>query len=77
MQTVEDKNGDTWQVAVSKESYGTLFLLFCRTQDNVCRRYMVTEETLLSAEQALSNMPRAVLLEKLAAAETFDHRDIN
>ncbi|HET9679031.1 MAG TPA: hypothetical protein VFP95_00550 [Gammaproteobacteria bacterium] len=69
MRTVEDHQGASWQVAVSKESYGALFLLFCRDSDNQCRRYIVNEETLLQAEQALVNMTQTALQDALSEAE--------
>ncbi len=68
MRSIEDHNGVTWDVAVGKESYGAMVLLFFRRRDNDIRRLPIEVGSRLEAERLLRTMSDEALALKLETA---------
>jgi hypothetical protein len=69
MRTIEQADGTVWDVAVGKESYSGLVLLFTpRRGAGVWRRAMPEWSTHAEAEDALRGMEDAILHDLLAEA---------
>jgi hypothetical protein len=69
MRTIEQADGTVWDVAVGKESYSGLVLLFTpRRGAGVWRRAMPEWSTQPEAEDALRTMEAALLHDLLAEA---------
>lgn len=69
MRTIEDRSGAAWDVAVGKESYGTMVLLFSRRGARNVRRITVDAISRMQAETLLRELSTVALLEKLDHAE--------
>jgi hypothetical protein len=56
MRSFVDDAGRRWQVMLGKESWGTLVLLFTRTDDVETRTSVLSAETMLAANAELDAM---------------------
>ena len=68
MRSIEDHAGVTWDVAVGKESYGSMVLLFSRRGQREVRRVSIAASSRLQAERMLHDFDRDALRSKLDAA---------
>lgn len=68
MRSILDQAGVTWDVAVGKESYGNMVLLFSRRDHEEIRRAEIGANSRLEAERMLSAFDLDSLRAKLAAA---------
>lgn len=68
MRTINDPAGEAWDVAVGKESYGTMVLLFSRRGAPEVLRLPVDANSRLEAERLLQALSVGALREKLEQA---------
>ncbi len=68
MRSIDDSAGVTWDVAVGKESYGSMVLLFSRRGSREMRRVSIEANSRLEAERMLSAYDAQALRSKLDAA---------
>lgn len=71
MRSIQDLAGATWDVAVGKESYGSMVLLFSRLGNEEVRRCAIEASSRLEAERMLSAFSLETLRSKLSAANTL------
>jgi len=67
MRSFVDERGERWEVAVGKESYGNLVLLF--TSGDRIRRLVLAATSRLEAEGELVSLSEVELRARLASAE--------
>jgi hypothetical protein len=68
MRSILDQAGITWDVAVGKESYGNMVLLFSRRDHEEVRRVEIGAKSRLEAERMLRALDPDALRSKLSAA---------
>lgn len=71
MRTVTDEAGRVWDVAVGKESWGTLVLLFSSRNGEPPRRFVLGVDTAFDASRELASLTEAELRERLASAQPW------
>ncbi|MDH3316657.1 MAG: hypothetical protein OER43_12955 [Gammaproteobacteria bacterium] len=71
MRSIQDQAGITWDVAVGKESYGSMVLFFSRLGNAEVRRCPIEASSRLEAERMLSAFSQETLRSKLTAASTL------
>jgi hypothetical protein len=71
MRSILDQAGVTWDVAVGKESYGNMVLLFSRRDHEEVRRAEISASSRLEAERMLRAFDPDSLRSKLAAASAW------
>ena len=73
MRSIEDRAGVTWDVAVGKESYGSMVLFFFRRGDDEVRRVAIEASSRMEAERLLYAFDLESLRLKLeSASDTGD-----
>ncbi len=71
MRSIEDHAGVVWDVAVGKESYGAMVLLFFRRGDDEIRRISIDASSRLEAEGMVRALDADALRSRLAAASVL------
>ncbi len=71
MRSIEDRAGVTWDVAVGKESYGSMVLFFSRRGDDEVRRATIEANSRLEAERMLYAFDLESLRSKLESASAL------
>lgn len=71
MRSFTDEQGRHWEVAVGKESYGTLVLLFTARRNGELRRAALGSASRVEAEGELAGLSEDALRTQLAAAEPW------
>jgi len=71
MRSIQDQAGVTWDVAVGKESYGNMVLLFSRRDHDEVRRVEIGANSRLEAERMLRAFDSEALRSRLAAASAL------
>ncbi|MDX1528308.1 MAG: hypothetical protein R3337_06740 [Gammaproteobacteria bacterium] len=71
MRSIEDQTGVVWDVAVGKESYGSMVLLFFRRDDDEIRRISIDANSRLEAEAMMRALDADDLRSRLLAASVL------
>lgn len=72
MRSFIDSAGNAWDVAVGKESYGNLVLLFAPREDGTVRKTVMDANSLIDAERELSHLSELELQRRLEHSEDWD-----
>lgn len=72
MRYFHDQAGTEWFVAVGKESYGSMVLIFARSHSTEVRKYYFEASGRLAAERELDSLSDAELAGALADSVPWD-----
>jgi hypothetical protein len=72
MRTITDSQGKHWDITLGRESYGMQVLLFFPQAGEGVRKAMLASSTRLDAQQELSGLDDAALLERLQASVPWE-----
>jgi hypothetical protein len=71
MRRFSDTDGQPWEAAVGRESWGTFVILFSAVAGGPPRKTMLGAESMLEAQQELDALSEADLQARLASSEPW------
>ncbi len=72
MRSIDDNQGQTWDVAVGRESYGMQVLLFFPRGGGGIRKALMRSDTRLDAQREMDESTDAELLERLDVSTPWE-----